>query len=199
MKHNKYEQFKMKIVKRIFLTILIFLTIGVTLRGILYRHIVTYKSIGQRANYEITNDKLALYVKENCIEKDNVTIKEIIKNSLSLTSKALKFTLSQNDSNPNKLIVSKTANCIGYAAFFSTVCNYQLKKHNLSEHWIAQPEIGQLYVFGTNIHQYFNSPSFKDHDFVIITNKTTKETYAVDPSVHDYLYINFVTLKNNSQ
>jgi len=184
----------MKILKRTFLTILILLAIGITLRGTLYRNIVAYESIGQRMNYDITNDKLIQYIKENCTEKDNADIKEIIKTSLSLTSKILNFTFSKNDPNPNKLLYSQTANCIGYAAFFSAVCNYQLKKHNLSEEWTAQPKIGQLYVFGTNIHHYFNSSFFKDHDFVIIKNKKTKETYAVDPSIYDYLYINFVTL-----
>ncbi|MCL1937122.1 MAG: hypothetical protein FWF52_01840 [Candidatus Azobacteroides sp.] len=189
----------MKTLKRTFLIILILLTIGILLRGTLYRNIVAYESIGQRMNYEITNDKLTQYIKENCREKDNADIKEIIKTGLSLTSKILNFTFSKNDCNPNKLIDLQTANCVGYAAFFSTVCNYQLKRHNLSEEWIAQPEIGQIYVFGVNIHRYFNFLFFKDHDFVIIKNKKTKETYAVDPSIYDYLYISFVTLKNNSQ
>ena len=171
------------------------MTICVIFRGTLYRNIVAYKPIGQRMNYEITNDKLTQYIQENCPIKDSADINEIIKASLSLTSKALNFTFSKNDHNPNKLLNSQIANCIGYATFFSTVCNYQLKKYNLSEEWIAQPEIGQLYVFGTNIHRYFNSPFFKDHDFVIIKNKKTKETYAVDPSIYDYLYIKFVTLK----
>ena len=169
------------------------------MRGIFYRNIVVYESIGQRMNYEITNDKLIQYIKENCPEQDSSDIKEIIKTSLSLTSKTLNFTFLKNDCNPNQLIDSQTANCVGYAAFFSTVCNYQLKRYNLSKEWTAQPEIGQLYVFGTNIHHYFNSSFFKDHDFVIIKNKKTKETYAVDPSVYDYLFINFVTSKDNSQ
>lgn len=189
----------MKILKRIFLTILILLAISIVLRGTLYRHIVTYESIGQRTNYEIKKDQLAQYINENCIEKDSVSIEEIIKTSLSLTSKTLNFTTSKNDCDPNQLINSRSANCMGYAAFFSTVCNYQLKKHHLAGQWTAQPVIGQLYVFGTNIHHYFSSPFFKDHDFVIIKNKATREIYSVDPSIHDYLYIDFITLKNNAQ
>ena len=34
---------------------------------------------------------------------------------------------------------------------------------------------------------------FKDHDFVTIENKETGEIFAVDPSVNDYLFIDFVT------
>ena len=186
----------MKILKRIFFTILALLVICIVFRGTLYRHIVTYKSIGQRTTYVVTNDKLIRYIEENCIEKDNKNIEEIIKESLSLTSKALNFTFSKNDRDPNRLIDSKTANCIGYAAFFTAVCDYQLKKYNLSDQWIVSSEIGQIFVFGTNIHNYFDSSFFKDHDFVIVKNKTTKEIFAVDPSINDYLCIDYITFDN---
>lgn len=189
----------MKRLKRIFFTILILLSIGIGLRGTLYRYIVTYKSIGQRANYEVSNEHLILYIEERIAEKDSSNIEDVIKTSLVLTSKMLNFTFSKNEIDPNKLIDTKTANCIGYAAFFSSICNYQLKKYNLSGQWVASSEIGQLFVFGTNIHNYFDSPFFKDHDFVIIKNKTTNEAFAVDPSINDYLYIDFVTFKNNTE
>ncbi len=169
------------------------LLVLIVCRGILYRSMVTYKSLGQRMTYEITNDRLRQYIKDNCPEKDSTGIKEIIESSLSLTSKTLRFTFSESDSNPNKLIDSQQGNCIGYAAFFSAICNYRLEQLNLSGQWSVQSEIGQLYIFGQNIHRYFRSVFFKNHDFVIIKNKKTNETYAVDPSIHDYLYINFVT------
>jgi len=187
----------MKILKRIFFAILAILIICIVFRGTLYRYIVSYKSIGQRTNYTITNDKLTRYIEEHCIEKDSVSIEEIIKNSLSLTSKTLNFTFSKSDQNPNRLIDAKTANCIGYSAFFTVVCNYQLKKYNLSDQWIASSEIGQLFVFCVNIHNYFDSSFFKDHDFVIIKNKITDKIFAVDPSINDYLYIDYITFKGN--
>ncbi len=185
----------MKVLKRIFLITLTFLAVVIILRGTFYRRIVAYKSIGQRINYEATSEQLTQYLNKNRKEKDSADIENIIKKSLFLTSKTLNFTFSKSDHNPNKLIDSQMANCIGYAAFFSAVCNYLLKKHNLSGEWIAQSEIRQLYVFGINIHPYFTSSFFKDHDFVIIKNRKTKETFTADPIVHDYLYINFVTLK----
>ena len=37
------------------------------------------------------------------------------------------------------------------------------------------------------------SKLFKDHDFVTIENKITEEIVAVDPTVNDYLRIEFVT------
>ena len=169
----------------------------ILLRGILYRHIVTYKSIGQRTNYIVMNDRLIQYIEENCTKKDSLNIEAVIKESLSLTSKALNFTFSKNSRDPNILIDTKKANCIGYATFFSTVCNYQLKKYNLSEHWVTSSEIGQLYVLGINIHNYFDSSFFKDHDFVIVRNKTTRDFFAVDPSINDYFHIDYVAFENN--
>jgi hypothetical protein len=119
---------------------------------------------------------------------------EIIKVGLSKTTELLKFTTSKNHIDPNKLIDTKTANCIGYATLFSANCNYLLVKHKLNEVWVATPHKGQLYLFIFNIHNYFKSSFFKDHDFVIIKNKNTGETLAIDPSINDYFYINYVKI-----
>lgn len=87
------------------------------------------------------------------------------------------------------LLLPRQANCVGYTTFFATTCNYLLEKNNLSDIWIAKPQVGQLYLLGVNIHNYFNSAFFKDHDFVTIENKKTGEIYAVDPTISDYLRI----------
>lgn len=183
----------MKIIKRIFLTILILTAVGLLFRGWFYRHLVTYKSVGIRTNYIATDEKLTKYFDSNIDKQSELEIEQIIKLGLSITSRQLNFTANKNDIDPNKLISSKTAHCVGYALFFSTTCNYLLKKYNLSDKWTAKPRIGQLYFLNTNIHKYFNSSFFKDHDFVTIENKTTGEIYAVDPTLNDYLCIDFIT------
>jgi hypothetical protein len=182
----------MKSLKRVILIILILIIVGILFRGSVYRSLVFYKSIGQRKNYSVTDNKLA-----NCINTSVETLKapqieQIIEVSLSITSKQLNFTADKNHINPNQLIKSKTAHCVGYSTFFATTCNYLLKKYKLSENWIAKPQIGQIYLFGINIHNFFDSPFFKDHDFVTIENKTTGEIVAVDPTVNDYLRIDNV-------
>ena len=53
----------MKIIKRIFLTILIITTVGLLFRGSIYRFLVTYNSIGLRTNYSTTDKKLIKYIK----------------------------------------------------------------------------------------------------------------------------------------
>jgi hypothetical protein len=179
-----------------FLKIVLFLIILILLfRGWIFRHLVTYTSIGERPAYAITNPTL-----ENCVNNarfhDGTDIETIIKTSLSITSEHLNFTAGKNTSNPNDLITSKTANCIGYATFFTTICNALLKKQHLSDEYKVTAKIGQLYVWGTNIHPYFNSPFFRDHDFAIIENTRTGQVYAVDPTVHDYFLIDFIRLAN---
>jgi hypothetical protein len=183
----------MKTIKRIFITILILTAVGLLFRGWFYRHLVTYKSVGFRKNYLATDQNLIEYIDSSIDEQTDTDIEEIIRLGLSITSSQLNFTANKNDIDPNKLINSKTAHCVGYASFFATTCNYLLKKYNLADKWIAKPQIGQLYFLGTNIHKYFKSSFFKDHDFVKIENKETGEIIAVDPTINDYLFIDFIT------
>ena len=174
---------------------LILIVLGLVFRGFLYRQLVTYQSIGKRTSYVASDARLIAFIDERADYTHDPDIKAIISTSLSATSRQLTFSTSKNDNDPNKLIVSKKAHCIGYAAFFSTTCNYLLKKYKLSNTWVAKPQVGQLYLLGTNIHRFFNSSFFKDHDFVTIENRLTGEVFAVDPTVNDYFYIDFVTLR----
>ncbi len=98
---------------------------------------------------------------------------------------------------PNKLIYSKAAHCVGYSTFFATTCNYLFKKYNLDKNWEAKHQIAQLYLFKTNVHQFFDTPFLKDHDIVIIENQKTGELFAVDPTLNDYFYIDYISFENN--
>ena len=185
----------MKLIKRIFVVILISMTIGILFRGLFYRHLVTYKSVGLRTNYSAKDKKLTDIIEANTKEQTNPDIKQIVEMGLSITSKQLNFTAQKNDVDPNKLISSKTAHCVGYASFFATTCNYLLKKYHLDDRWTAKPQIGQIYFVGRNIHKYFESSFFKDHDFVTIESETTGEIFAVDPTVNDYFRIDFIVFR----
>lgn len=182
----------MKTIKRIFLIVIIISAIGFVFREWFFNQAVSFRSIGLRTTYLATNPQLIKFIDSGTIKQIDPDIKEIIRTSLSLTSTHLNFTADRNDNDPNLLISSKTAHCIGYASFFATSCNYLIKKYNLDDDWTAKPQIGQLYFYGTNVHKYLRSPFLKDHDFVVIENRTTGEILAVDPTIHDYLGINFV-------
>jgi hypothetical protein len=183
----------MKIIKWTALTILILTLVGFLFRGWFYRNLVTYKSTGARTSYTVKDVKLASSINASADEQVQPHIEEVIELALSITSEQLNFTAEKNDTDPNKLIVSQTANCVGYAAFFATTCNYLLVKHKLADTWIAKPQVGQLHFLDINIHQYISTPFFADHDFVTIENKTRGQIFAVDPTVSDYLDIDLVT------
>ena len=183
----------MKFIKRAALTILSLAAAGILFRGWIYRCLITYKSIGLRPNYSATDTQLIDYINTSAGKQPQSDVEQIIKLALSITSDQLHFTAAKNDNDPNKLIASRSVHCVGYASFFAASCNYLFAKHNLADSWRAQPQVGQLYFLGTNIHKYTNTPFFKDHDFVIIENQKTGQVYAVDPTVSDYLHIEFVT------
>lgn len=185
-----------KLLKWFLYTVFFLLLIGVLFRGPIFRKTISYKSIGQRENYNITNDSLTLLINNTIDSKQNLTIDEIIQQSLNITSHQLYFTTTKNSINPNVLISTKSAHCVGYACFFSTTCNYLLEKNNLSQAWEAIPQIGKLYIGNKSIHDHFISSFFKDHDFVMIKNRISNEIRCVDPTINDYLGIMDVTLKN---
>lgn len=182
----------MQILKRITLIIIILVTVAVVFRGCIFRHMVTYKSFGIREEYTITDPTFKNLVDGHVANQDLMDITDVINSSLSLTSKQLHFTASNNELDPNQLVTSRTAHCVGYTNFFATVCNSIIQKQNLSDEWKATARIGHLYLFGTDIHVYFKTSFFKDHDFVTLENKTSGEVLAVDPTLHDYSCIRLV-------
>jgi hypothetical protein len=175
------------------------LAIGWVFRGWLYRHAVTYTSVGLRTNYPATDHQLIGLIDENARQATDPDIRQIIQLALSITAGQLQYTAEKNDADPNLLIHSKKAHCVGYAAFFATTCNALIKKYHLNPAWTAQPRIGQLWFLGINVHPCFQDPFFKDHDFVTIENPETGAVIAVDPTIHDYLGINWVRYGKDSQ
>jgi hypothetical protein len=154
---------------------------------------VAYKTIGIRNNYSATDKKLTDYIDSKINQQSKPDVEALIKLGLSITSDQLYFTANKSNIDPNKLITSKKAHCVGYASFFATTCNYLLNKYGLANIWTAKVQIGQLYFLGINVHKYFSSSFLKDHDFVLIENRTTGQIFAVDPTVNDYLYVDLIT------
>lgn len=184
----------MKTLKRLFLALLVLSVAGWLLRGKIYRGAMVYKPVKQRINYPATNEKLISFIEAEFDTGKAATANDIIKRALAITSGKLTYTAGKNETDPNRLIEIKTAHCVGYAAFCSSVCNYLFKKYGFDK-WAARPMAGHLYLFGTDIHKFFKSSFFKDHDFVLAENTATGETIAVDPTVHDYLFINHITYR----
>lgn len=148
---------KSLIMKRYF-KIFLFILIIFFCRNFIFRSSVKYQSIGKRTEYKIQND-LKKFIDSNDIKE--IEIEKIINNCQYITAQKLEFHSKKTQNNPNILMQNPRAHCVGYCAFYVTICNYLLKKHKLSDNWVAEQHIGQLYLFGYNLHQCFSSPFIK--------------------------------------
>ncbi|MDH7447596.1 hypothetical protein [Aquimarina sp. 2201CG14-23] len=176
-----------KIIK--YFGILFILTI--LFRGFLYRNLVNYSKIGIRNNIILTNKNLIEEIDKKIKEK-SLTIEEIIELSNDITSAELEFTFNKVSNNSNIIYGSKKANCIGYSSLFNSIGNYIIGKQKLTDKYEFTHLVGKLDVFGLDIHNLFSSSFFKDHDFNEIKLKQTGENKFVDPSMRDYLRIEYV-------
>jgi hypothetical protein len=173
----------MRFIKRLFFFIFIFFLLVILFRGFIYRNFVEYDDIESRG----------IFVIENVSSENfkNTDINEIIDYTLNQASKKLEFKLN----NPGKFMLTGKANCVGYSEFSSSYISQLLRENNLENEWKVNHKVAKLKLFGVDVHQYFSSPSFKNHDFVVIENRKTKEKIAIDPALYDYTGINRVTLK----
>lgn len=161
-------------------------------RGVIFRLVINYDEIGSRPEIEITNKKLIELIESSSANKE-IDLGEILEIANRITKEELKFTTKHASYNPNELIYTNQANCVGYSAMYNSVANYLISKNKLEHEIEANHKIGQLSLFGINIHKYFNSPFFKDHDFNEITKLKTGEKIFIDPSVSDVLWIREVS------
>lgn len=174
---------KNKLVK-IFLVLVVVLIGAFVFRGAIYRATISYKEDGGRKNYKVKDKNFAIFIENNKGENTD-DIESIIDASLKITDKALHYSLVVKENDPNKTVLLRQANCVGYAAFTAATGNYLIDKYKLSKIWEAKPVKGKLYLFGQDMHKRTKSNSFKDHDFVIFRNKITKREICVDPTVND--------------
>lgn len=185
----------LRVLKWLTFSLLILVLLAVVFRSSLYRHFFRYESIGHRTSYAITSREIKALVDSTALATPPKTIDDAIDLLLQLTARELHFTQGKADRNPNLLIQTRAANCIGYAAFFSSTCNYFLSKSAWGSDWSAKPLIGHIYLHDYNVHSLFTSPFFKDHDFVMIENMQTGERHFVDPSLYDYTHIRYIEQK----
>jgi len=174
--------------KKAFKIIGILILILILFRGIIFRLVIKYDEIGTRPKIEITNQNLIEKIESTSINRP-IDVKNILEIADKITKKELKFTTNRASSNPNELINTNQANCVGYSAMFNSIANYLIRKHNLQNKIEAKHKIGQLRLLGINLHQFFDSSFFADHDFNEVIHKGTNEVISIDPTVSDYLKI----------
>lgn len=160
-------------------------------KGFFYRLFINYNIIGSRINIEIT-DSLLINKIEKVSSDEVISLEKIIEIANSITCETLRFTTNKASNNPNELIHTNEANCIGYAAMFNSIANYLIIKNNLEDKFEAKHLIGKLDLFGIDSHQFFNTGFLRDHDFNQIKNLSTGQIISIDASVYDYLWISKV-------
>lgn len=156
---------------------------------------LSYRIISGRKSVKLTNDSLKREVDDWLEETEKFGIDAYTDFILGLTKSHLSFSFGKCASDPNLLLKSGEANCIGYAAMFNSLFNYGIKKKGLAGNYKCRHYVGKIYIAGQNVHTLFNDPFFKDHDFNVIECRNESTRIAVDPSLYDYLGVKRVALK----
>lgn len=178
----------MKKLLQILCVLLMLLFIG---RASIFRYYIKYIPTGEREMVVLNDQKMIDKLRKEKGDKE-LSIEQIIDLSQKLTTSQLRFTSGKASSNPNNILKSRKANCIGYAALFSAITDFLIKDANLSTEYKVSHLVGTLDYMGENLNEKFNHPFFKDHDFNAIEVLQTGEKIYVDPSVSDYLGIDRV-------
>ena len=163
-------------------------------KGWIYRCVVTYQEIGQRQAIVLQDSGVIADIQRQRNYR-KLSVAEIVEISRSVTNARLRFTTGKASSNPNMAARSGKANCVGYSALFSSMANQLSNERSGKHRFRSRHLVGKLYFLGMDVHQFFSSPFFRDHDFVEIEDVTTGEKIFVDPVVSDYLGIDRVTSK----
>ncbi len=175
--------------KRFFKSLFLLLLLLFLLRGWFFRKTVSYHLTGSKETHALTEAGYRHFIDNQPVD---TSIDKIIRQALRLTTDRLRFTTGKNDIDPNQLFHSKNAHCVGYAAFFATTCNELFRKSGLDGRFEVKHLRGKISFLGLDLHQFFDGPFFRDHDFNVILDKTTGKRYYVDASVRDVLGIVYV-------
>ena len=172
--------------KKTFKYTLLFLLALFLSRHWLFEKTVRFLPISEQPNYIVSDSLLYRFLAAPKPEKE---IEDIIRQAVDMTAGQLKFASQNTATDPNISFYGRRAHCVGYAAFFATTFNFLIKKNMEENNWRAKHVRGKIYFLGIDMHQFSDSPFFRDHDFNVVENRRTGEQYIVDASVRDVLGI----------
>jgi hypothetical protein len=157
--------------------------------GPLYRSLFYYTSCGVRNTYRISSPALEEYIDSLSALNPPESTHDVIALANTITSEQLSFQTSHSEVNPNLLFPGGRSHCVGYSAFFTTVCNGLLEKYNFDQQWSCASHRGNIYLLGFNLHDCFRSSFFADHDFNCMSHHSSGEIICTDPTLFDYIGI----------
>lgn len=177
MKDNRFLSFFLRRKKLSVFLLLILLFI--LFKGSIYRVCVTYQITGTRAVDFV-------YPSISPKSDEQTTKEEIISKALNRTAEMLSFTTGKCQTKGIMLLDGDKTNCIGYADLCRMLLETRFRTRTGLDDLHASACKAQLYFFGFNIHRLFDSPFWKDHDIVVITDSKTGERILLDPTLYDY-------------
>jgi hypothetical protein len=163
-------------------------------KGILFRTLISYERTGSRPAVKLTDEELIGQI-ELQVEGKRLGQQQILEIAERITTDLLSFTNKNASSNPNRAHYTGKANCVGYAATFSAVVNYLLEKQGLQDEIQVHHRIGKVHLLGINLHRFFRSPFFKDHDYNEVVILKNGKTIALDLTITDYLGVRRITAR----
>lgn len=178
----------MRILWRPLLFFLFLLVLLWLCRAAAFRALVHYKVIGQR----LPVPALSLHTTAP------LELESAMEVALDSTAARLHFSTGKVSSDPALLMHGGPANCMGYATLCAALIKGQLEAAGLDDRYVIEAVIGKLYVGDQDLHAFFTSPFWKDHDVVRITDLTSNEVVVLDPTLYDHVGIGRVSYRSKN-
>jgi hypothetical protein len=173
----------MRLLRHLLLVLLVMAIALWFLRGTIFRAVVHYRVVGDRgAVRPLQNSNLAA-----------VDLHTAMQAALDTTAARLHFSTSEVSTDPSALIHGGPANCIGYAALCAALLKGQLEEPGLDDRYEVEAVVGKLYVGDQDLHAFFTTPFWKDHDVVRVRGKGTGEVRLLDPTLYDAVAVGSVS------
>jgi hypothetical protein len=173
----------MRLLRHLLLVLLVMAIALWFLRGTIFRAVVHYRVVGDRgAVRPLQNSNLAA-----------MDLHTAIKAALDTTAARLHFSTGEVSNDPRTLIHGGPANCIGYAALCAALIKGQLEEAGLDDRYEVEAVVGKLYVGDQDLHAFFTTPFWKDHDVLRVRDKGTGEVRLLDPTLYDAVAVGSVS------
>lgn len=159
------------------------------LKGVIFRQLFHYQHFEERYSQQLTDEAFQQHIQNTKV----TDLASIAQQAHLLTAKQLSFTFQAASNQPNELLQTNKANCVGYAALFQAIATLLIQQNGLEDQIEVRHVVGKIHFLGVDLHQIIQHPFFKNHDFNQLHNLKTGELLYTDTSVYDYLHIQYVS------
>ena len=173
-----------------------------------YKESINYK-IQRARGYRPTLDSQLVDIirlHPEVFDRQVKTIREIIHISLKITAEYLDYNSDPSlKTDPLSIYISGEANSVGFANFFTAVCEYLIATHHASERVKCRSFIAERLKKDKNlndayryIHNQSQSPFLRERDIVAIMDVKTGVNRFVDPTLFEQASIIYINVANKT-